>query len=565
MATQFIRHCKQKIIIQSAANDANEDLLPTPPEQRTWTWWTYSSLWAGQSFDATWWNVGSSLIGVGLTVAQTVVPVLIGCLLLGVAAVLNASFGAHYHVGFPAMIRPTFGVTGSKWFVGLRGLVGIVWYAVQVYYCGQLMSIMFLCVFGSSYRDWDPAVPASAGTDAKTILVYFLAWAIAFPLTLIHPSKLRDIFTSRAIFGGAAFFAMFVWCTTLGQRDPKGFQGFNILQAKPISGPELGWAIMSGINSILGTTVTMITNQSDVSRYARTPKQAGWPQGFAIFTTKTMMAFLSIVATASLQSRYGGIPLWNIWDQLHLLLDENWDAKTRVGCFVIALGVAYSIMVTNLYANGIAFGADISAIFPRYFNIVRGQMCIAFISLPVLPWQILTNAQAFLMFLGSYTFLMGALLGCQWGDFIFRKGNYHVPSMYDYGNDCIYMYSKGYNWRGFAAWFVSFCIIFPGLIAAYVPNKMNIASMHIYSMGWLIGVPLSMLCYIVFNKLFPIPIVPEKHADAPEPKKWLGMSSIHGFFPGDTIDGMDIASNDGSSATEGEKSKDVATMYTTPV
>lgn len=237
------------------------------------------------------------------------------------------------------------------------------------------MGIMFLCVFGSSYRNWDPIVPASAGADAKTVLVCeplcfiqvhpywftywhldFLAWAIAFPLTLIHPSKLRNIFTTRAIFGGAAFFVMFgksesltgiyslnyfrcfvVWCTTLGQRDPKGFQGFSILQANPISGPDLGWAIMSGINSIMGTTAPMITNQSDVSRYARTPKQAGWPQGFAIFTTKTIMAFMSIVATSSLQSRYGGIPLWNIWDQLHLLLDENWDAKTRVGWCVFQL------------------------------------------------------------------------------------------------------------------------------------------------------------------------------------------------------------------------------------
>ncbi len=45
---------KRKLILQSAVNDANEDLFPTPPEQRTWTWWIYSSLWAGQSFDATW-------------------------------------------------------------------------------------------------------------------------------------------------------------------------------------------------------------------------------------------------------------------------------------------------------------------------------------------------------------------------------------------------------------------------------------------------------------------------------------------------------------------------------
>lgn len=45
---------KRKVRLQSAVNDANEDLFPTPPEQRTWMWWVYSALWAGQSFDATW-------------------------------------------------------------------------------------------------------------------------------------------------------------------------------------------------------------------------------------------------------------------------------------------------------------------------------------------------------------------------------------------------------------------------------------------------------------------------------------------------------------------------------
>ena len=88
------------------------------------------------------------------------------------------------------------------------------------------MSVMFTCVFGSSYKNWNPAVPVSSGTDAKTLLVCelgaillhdnyvdasadFLAWAIALPLTFIHPSKMSTVFTTRAFFGGTAFFAMF--------------------------------------------------------------------------------------------------------------------------------------------------------------------------------------------------------------------------------------------------------------------------------------------------------------------------------------------------------------------
>jgi NCS1 family nucleobase:cation symporter-1 len=353
----------------------------------------------------------------------------------------------------------------------------------------------------------------------------------------------------------------------LGQNDPKGFKGFNILQPTPLKGSAFGWAVISGINSVLATTAPMITNQSDVSRYAKRPKDAGWPQGFTIFTTKTFMAFLSIISAASLQSRYGGQAQWNIWDQLSQLMEENWNAKTRFGAFVIAASVFYSIMVTNAYCNSLPFGADISAIWPKYFSIVRGQVFIALISLPVLPWQILTNAQAFLTFLGSYTFLMGALLGCQWGDFIVRKGNYHVPSMYNYSRECIYMYSKGYNWRGFVAWGVSFCVIFPGLIAAYIPDKMTEAPKRIYSMGWIISVPLSMLCYYVLNKLFPVAVVPAEHEDDPDVKEWLGLSACHGIFPGETVAGREHLANasSGSSIDEDLKEKDTTQVYTTTV
>jgi NCS1 family nucleobase:cation symporter-1 len=71
---------------------------------------------------------------------------------------------------------------------------------------------MLTAVFGHKYKNWDPAVPASAGTDAQTMLTYFLAWGIALPLTLVHPSRLRKIFSTRAVIAGCAFFAMFSEC-----------------------------------------------------------------------------------------------------------------------------------------------------------------------------------------------------------------------------------------------------------------------------------------------------------------------------------------------------------------
>lgn len=39
--------------------------------------------------------------------------------------------GAVYHIGFPAWCRSTYGMWGSKIMVAFRGLIAIIWYAVQ--------------------------------------------------------------------------------------------------------------------------------------------------------------------------------------------------------------------------------------------------------------------------------------------------------------------------------------------------------------------------------------------------------------------------------------------------
>jgi len=52
--TSLVHRIKNKIVLGNASSEANEDLFPSPPETRTWKWWNYSALWAGQSLDASW-------------------------------------------------------------------------------------------------------------------------------------------------------------------------------------------------------------------------------------------------------------------------------------------------------------------------------------------------------------------------------------------------------------------------------------------------------------------------------------------------------------------------------
>lgn len=75
------------------------DLEPTPPEQRTWTWFNLPMYWFSTMFGITGWNVAAALIVVGLTWQQAFISCILGALLASVVVVAMARPGAKYHIG----------------------------------------------------------------------------------------------------------------------------------------------------------------------------------------------------------------------------------------------------------------------------------------------------------------------------------------------------------------------------------------------------------------------------------------------------------------------------------
>jgi NCS1 family nucleobase:cation symporter-1 len=87
------------------------------------------------------WTTGSSLISVGLSFKTTIGASVIAYILIGLIAVGGARVGSRYHVGFPVWSRAAFGMRGSKFFIGLRGAVAVVWFAVQCYYSAEYVAM----------------------------------------------------------------------------------------------------------------------------------------------------------------------------------------------------------------------------------------------------------------------------------------------------------------------------------------------------------------------------------------------------------------------------------------
>ncbi|KAJ6484366.1 allantoin transport [Mycena vitilis] len=536
----------------------NKDLVPASIELRKWKMHTYVFFWWASSFNQAEWSIGSSLIAVGLTFRQSMVSVCIGAVLCASAMVLTARPGAKLHIGYPTLLRSSFGMRGSKIFVTLRGAVAIVWFGVQTYFASTLFAVMLRCVFGHKWTDIPNHLPASAEITSQGLVAFFIVWLIQGPLILIHPSRIYWLWPLKGILVPPAVIGFFIWAVTRAGAD---WSTFNTnITVEPAHGAALGWAIVSGINSVMGTLSPMILNQPDIARYARKPSDAGWPQGVSMLVIKTLLFFFSISTACATRVLYGQA-YWNMWDQLDAVLDANWNATARAGCFFVALSMCLGTIGTNLSANSIPFGADMTGLIPKYLTIVRGQIVVWILGFAIVPWKFLTTAAKFITFLGSYTVLMGAVLGPLWLDYyVHRRGNIHVPSLFEAKPGALYWFAGGFNWRAIIAWCAGTGLTISGIADGYNPGAVSVAAVHLYSLGWILSVSASAAVYLALSLMFPVPITPASRVNATETFEYLAKKE--GFYDEDlpwdvtavetsTVEEVFI-SDDGSSV-KGEK------------
>lgn len=86
----------------------------------------------------------------------------------------------------------------------------------------------------------------------------------------------------------------------------------------------------------------------------------------------------------------------------------HWQSRPAV--FFGAVMFLISIIGVNISANGCSFACDIMSVAPQYINLFRGGLLAAVLSAGMVPWLIVSNANAFLNFLGAYGCWLGPIM-----------------------------------------------------------------------------------------------------------------------------------------------------------
>ncbi|KIM26777.1 hypothetical protein M408DRAFT_177502 [Serendipita vermifera MAFF 305830] len=493
----------------------NDDLRPVPPENRTWKHWNFIAFWVADCFNINTWMIVSSMVTSGLSWWQAWICVWVGYGVVAPFIVLNARPGAMHHITFPVVARTSFGIWGSLWCTFNRGAMACIWYGVQASIGGNCVLVMLRSMW-PSVHDIPNGLPESAGISTRDFMCFFLFWFISLPAIWFPIHKIRHLFTAKAICVPIAGMAFFIWSIV----KAKGV-GPIISQPGKLEGSDLGWTMVVSLMSCISNMATLVVNAPDFASRATTPGAAVWPQLIAVPIGFSMVSFLGIIVSSSSKVIFGE-EVWNPIALLDKFLDNDANGNgpngaTRFGVWFISASFILAQLGTNISANSVSAGCDLTALFPRFINIRRGGYVAAIVGLAMCPWNLLKDSNSFTSYLSAYSVFLSSIAGVMITEYwVIRKGHYRVADLYTTKRDGWYNYFFGINLKAYAAYISGIVINVVGFAGATTHQDVPLAATRIYQMAFFTGFGVSALIYYVLNKIWPSPGAFQEWAEVDE-------------------------------------------------
>ncbi|TEA18450.1 Uracil permease [Colletotrichum sidae] len=473
---------------------SNKDMDPIPmgSPERTWGWPSLLGFWVAEAFSISMYQVSSTSVSKGLNPGLAILAVFIGHVLVCVPAMLDGYVGCCFGINFPVLTRASFGVRGSYAAVFVRGVVACIWFGTQSFQGGQCLQLMIAAVWPSFDR-LPNRLPASAHVTSSELLCFFLFIIVQLPLLWLHVSSLRYMFMAKTVVMPVFGLTLFTWALV-------GAKGFGPTFSKPTvirDGTPAVVVFFQCVTSAIGPKATLALNMPDFTRYAREPRQVFWTQAVGLVVLVTMCGVLGATVSSASEVIYGRVT-WNPLEVARL-----WE--NRAAQFFAGLCWAFAVVGTNISANSVSFGNDLSLWLPRYINNRRGAYICAVFGVCAVPWYIQYSAKSFSSFLGGYSLFLGAIAGVIICDFwICRKRRLRVSSLFDPRG--IHYYTLGVNPRAVVAFVLAIVPNMPGLAAACGAKGVPKGAVYLYSLSWLVSTLIAGFTYWACWRIWPFPI-----------------------------------------------------------
>lgn len=508
----FLKRLNKRVLLQNSELSmtqnflVNEDLKPlTNPDDRTWRWFHYIFFWISDSYNINTWQIAGTGVEAGLSWWEVWISVILGYSFVGFFIFLSQRVGAYYHVCFPVACRSSFGIFGSIWPVLNRVVMACIWALVQAWIGGQCVQLMLQAIFGADLDTRIPNGMGNSGTTTFQFLSFFLFSLFTLPAIYLKPQSLRHLFTIKAVISPACGVALLIWTIVRA-----GGIGPVVHQKTSLTGSAHAWAFINSTMNCIANFSTLVLNAPDFSRLAKTRNASSWTQAISIPMSFSLTAIIGILVSSASKVMYG-VAYWSPLDVMNEYV-TSYTRGDRGGVFLIAFGFTVAQIGTNISANFISAGTDMTALLPQYINIRRGGFIAAAIAFAVCPWNFFTSSANFTTYLSAYAVFLSAITGVISSDYFWvRRGYINVWHLYSFKPEHNYSYNAlGINWRAYVAYI---CGILPNIIgfAGAVGATVPIGAQYVYDLSFFAGYIVSFFVYALLCTIWPVKGTPVRN------------------------------------------------------
>lgn len=438
--------------------------MPMGPDRRIWGPLDFLYYWLITNVTLSAWSSASSLLSLGLNVGETMGIIVVGNIFIALLALLNAAPGGYYHIGYTVLLRVAFGIYGSYVGVVVRIVLSIVWYGSLSYLGSQCLNCV-LSLWSPKYMHMANTLPNSAALTTKDLVGFLLFQILLLPLLTIKPEKISRFMVAASLVTLVTFVSITCWAVVAN-----GGNGPLMKSYTPMLSYEKSWAWIYGLSSWYGSLLSGVANQSDFTRFSKSPWVSLWGTCVALMVVGTCVPLMGIVSALALKSHYGA-ELWTPHSILQAWLEHSYSPGARAAATFAGIFLVFSQIVFNTLANGFAGGMDLAGILPSVFDIRRGAILTALLSWAVQPWRFYNTSLTFVVVILSFSVFMLPLVGIIVSDFwVINRKQVKLSHLYTADTSGVYWYQHGFNLRALFVWLLCFAPGLPGLVEGADPK-----------------------------------------------------------------------------------------------
>ena len=465
----------------SNAEYGNKDLLPVPPEKRTWTKWDLAALWIGMAVCIPTYQLASSLINSGMSWWQALLTVLLGNVIVLVPLALNGHAGTAHGIPFPVMLRASFGILGSNVAALMRAIVACGWFGIQTWIGGAAIHGILVSLGLLNAENW--AQIGWLGITLPQLLCFLAFWAMNVAIILKGIECIRWLEGLGAPFLLIVGLALLAWAWYAAD----GFGPMLNEPSKLTTTSSFLAVFFPGLTAMVGFWGTLALNIPDFSRYARSQRDQVLGQIIGLPGTMALFAFIGIAVTSA------------TWEPGTLLTKfPSW----AVGLWLFALLIA--TLTTNLAANVVSPANDFSNLAPKLISFKMGGVLTGIIGVLIFPWKILDDPSEYVLtFLVGYSALLGPIGGIMIADYwVIRRRQLDIESLYRFNG--AYRYCFGFSLVAIGVLAISIVPSIPGFLARFDSSlDPGFLLATWYDLSWFTGFAMAFFVYIPLRKAFP--------------------------------------------------------------